>query len=58
MDILERVRAILRKPIERGEEAIAAKEAKKDDEAQTELEECMQITKRLNSNKSGTNPFQ
>ncbi|BCC61269.1 TPA: hypothetical protein QC160_000569 [Bacillus cereus] len=50
MDILERVRAIFRKPIEKRQEAIAVAEAK------TELEECMQMSKRLNSNINGSNP--
>ncbi|WP_198946955.1 hypothetical protein [Bacillus mycoides] len=54
MDILERVRAILRKPSEKRQEAIAVTEA----EAKTELEECMQMSKRLNSNINGLNPFQ
>ncbi|MGH0827273.1 hypothetical protein ACQVTX_02735 [Bacillus pretiosus] len=50
MDILERVRAILRKPIKKKQEAIAVAEAK------TELEECMQMSKRLNSNINGSSP--
>ncbi|WP_231348431.1 hypothetical protein [Bacillus mycoides] len=58
MDILERVRAILRKPSEKRQEAIAVTEAKKEAEAKTELEECMQMSKRLNSNINGLNPFQ
>ncbi|MDA2143485.1 MULTISPECIES: hypothetical protein [unclassified Bacillus cereus group] len=52
MDILERVRAILRKPSEERREAITVTEAK------TELEECMQMSKRLNSNINGSNLFQ
>ncbi|CKH06385.1 hypothetical protein [Bacillus paranthracis] len=58
MDILERVRAILRKPTKKKQEAIAVAEAKKDAEVKTELEECMQMSKRLNSNINGSNPFQ
>ncbi|MFK4412900.1 methionyl-tRNA synthetase [Bacillus sp. RC251] len=52
MDILERVRAILRKAMEKRQEAIEVAETK------TELEECMQMSKRLNSNINGSNPFQ
>lgn len=55
MDILERVRAILGKPIEKRREAIEAKEAKKAAEQEAELEECMQMSKRINSNVN--NPF-